>query len=871
MLAVGSRPRACLGPAVFAVALLALASPSTAQAPAPEAFFGFRMGADGRLATAESIERYFELVAGQSDRVKIVDIGATTEQHRTIAAIVSAPANIRNLDRIRTVNQRLADPRTLSREEAVELIPSHKVVLAIGASIHASEIGATQAANELLYTLATSTDASVTSVLDNVVVILIPSLNPDGHRLVVDWYERQKGTPYDGGPMPWLYHKYVGHDINRDAFMMNMVENRNLARFFYTEWHPQVFLTMHQMGSNGPRFFVPPNDDPIDTNYDPLIWRTAALLGSAMALELQRDRRTGVISNAMYDYYWPGYEDSAPLGHNTVCLLTEVASARVASPITLKANELRAGQRGLPEYRPQINFPDPWPGGTWKLRDIVDYDLSAVRGLLQAVSAYRETIVSNFYEMGRRAVDLGRQGGPFAFIIPEEQHDKRAAAKLEELLLQGAVEIHRALEPFRADGEPYPAGVDIILLAQPHRAYVKTLLERQVYPARRATPDDPPERPYDVAGWTLPQQMGVDVRLIERTFQPPAMSRLSTAAIAPARVWAERRPDFYVIDGRGNGAAVAANRLTKGGGAVSWASRPLDAGGVRHPAGAIVVPYFKGVEPIVAAIAAELGLRVDGAKGKPPADARPIGRARIALYKPWVESTDEGWTRWILEQHEFRFASIVDAEVRAGNLRAAYDVIVLPSVPSDRLITGHPAGAVPPEYVGGLGEAGVAALRAFVEAGGTLVCLDQAGGLAIEAFALPLRDVAHAEGTKFFCPGSILRLQLDAEQPLGFGMTSDTAGFFAFSSAYETTSIDASTGHGGSAPGSPVRTIARYAERDLLLSGWLEGEEVIAGRSAVVEVGVGAGRVVLLGFRVQHRGQSLATFRLLFNALLSSR
>ena len=320
-------------------------------------------------------EKYFELVASQSGRVKIVDIGPTTEGHRTIAAIISAAENIDNLDEIRAANQRLADPRTLSPDEARRLAATHKTVLAIGASIHASEVGATQAANELLYTLASATDRATLAVLQNVVLILIPSLNPDGHRLVTDWYARTKGTPFEGGPMPWLYHKYAGHDINRDAFMMNLAENRNLARFLYTSWHPQVFLTMHQMEENGPRFFVPPNTDPIDLNYDPLIWRSAALLGDAMALELQRDGRTGVVSNAKYDYYWPGFEDSAPLGHNTVCLLTEVASVDVASPITVSASELRAGFKGLTDYRPQINFPDPWPGGRWTLGDIVNYDL----------------------------------------------------------------------------------------------------------------------------------------------------------------------------------------------------------------------------------------------------------------------------------------------------------------------------------------------------------------------------------------------------------------------------------------------------------------------------------------------------------------
>ena len=842
---------------LLAFALLLSVAPGVgAQIPSPETHFGFRMGADRRLASADAIERYFERVAMQSDRVKILDLGQTTEGHRTIAAVVSAPENIANLDRIRAANERLADPRTLPPGEAKRLAASHKVVLAIGAGIHASEVGATQAASELLFSLATATDPSTLNVLQSVVVILIPSLNPDGHRLVTDWYSKTLGTPVEGGPMPWLYHKYAGHDINRDAFMMNLAESRNLARFFYTEWHPQVFLTMHQMEENGPRFFVPPNTDPIDLNYNPLIWRSAALLGDAMALELQQDRRTGVVSSAKYDYYWPGFEDSAPLGHNTVCLLTEVASVDIASPITVTPGELRAGFKGLADYRPQINFPEPWPGGKWTLRDIVEYDLTAVRGLLFAAAAYREPLVQNFYDMGRRAVEVGRQGGPYAFIIPPEPHDPLAAAKLETLLLQGAVEIHRALEPFRADGEPYPEGTDIVFMAQPYRSYAKTLLERQNYPVRRLSPGGSPERPYDVAGWTLPQQMGVKVVTIERTFEPPATSRLTTVTIARERVWGEQKPTYWLVDARGNGGAVAVNRLVAAGAMPSWISTPIDSGGFRYRAGSLVVPYLKAAEPAVAGIARELGLRVDGAKGKVPQNTRPIGRARVALYKPWTESIDEGWTRWVLDQHEFPFTSISDAGIRAGDLRGQYDVIILPSESADRLISGHSASAVPIEYSGGLTPGGVEALKAFVETGGMLLCLGQSSGLAISAFALPVRDVAHDAGDRLVVPGSILRLELDPSQPLAYGMEPHTAAFFAFSSAFDVP--------------AEMETIARFGDKDLLLSGWLEGEEYIAGRAAVVQASVGAGHVELFGFPVQHRGQSLATFRLLFNGIFAA-
>jgi hypothetical protein len=859
--------------ALALASLLPAGAPQTADIPRPEAHFGFELGADRQLAHVDAIEKYFTLIASRSDRVRLTDLGPTTAGHSTIAAIISAPENIRNLDAIREANQRLADPRTLSTEEANRLSANGKAVLVIGCSIHASEVGANQAASELLYTLATASDPETLTVLTNVVVILIPSLNPDGQQLVDDWYERTKGTPFEGGAMPWLYHKYAGHDINRDAFMMNLSESRNLARFFYKEWHPQVFLTMHEMTSNGPRFFVPPNADPIDPNYDPLIWREAALLGSAMGLELERDHHSGVVSNAMFDYFWPGYEDSAPLGHNTVCLLTEVAEVNIASPVSVAPGDLRGGIKGLADYRAQINFPNPWPGGRWTLRDIVDYDLSAVHGLLRAVSTYREPIVRTFYQMGRSAVDAGRRGGPFAFVIPRDQRDPHAAQRLENLLLGGDVEIHRTLEPFRADGDPYPAGADVILLAQPYRAYAKTLLERQNYP-RRLGQNGQPERPYDVAGWTLPQQMGVEVRTIDRAFEPPPMIRVTAASIPPASVWGDSKPAYYVMEARGNGGAVAANRLASAGFKPSWSTTPITAGGFEYGVGSLVVQATKGADAAVARIASNLGLRADGMKGKLPQAVKPIARARIGLYKSWMENIDEGWTRWVLERYEFPFTSLADADLRAGNLRGKFDVIILPSASPEQLTAGHPSGSMPPEYVGGLGAAGIDALTRFVNAGGTLVALDEATRFAINTFELPLKDVAREAGDKVFCPGSLLRLDVDTSQPLGYGLTGQTAAFFAFSSAFEPVATRAATtttdGHGGSAGFDGVQTIARYGSRDLLLSGWLEGENVIAGRAAVVQTNVGLGHIVLIGFPAQHRGQSDATFRLLFNAIFTA-
>jgi hypothetical protein len=841
----------------LALVLLLVAAPADAQEiPSPESFFGFRMGADTKLASWPRIREYFELVARSSDRVELVDVGPTTDGNRLIGAIISTPDNIARLDAIRTANRRLADPRTLSPAEAQALAATQKAVLAIGASIHASEIGATQAANELLHTLATTADPLLLQSLREVVLILLPSLNPDGHALVVDWYERNKGTAFEGSPMPWLYHKYAGHDINRDAFMLNMQENRSLARFFYREWHPQVFLTMHQMGQRGPRFFVPPNYDPIDPNYDPLIWRTAGLLGHAMALQMEEDGRAGVVQNAMYDYYWPGYEDSAPLGHNTVCLLTEVASVRVASPINVSPAELQGTPRGLPEYRPQVNFPNPWPGGIWSLRDIVEYELSAAYGLIEGVARYRREIVQNFYTMGRRAIDRGADG-PFAFVIPAAQHDAHAAARLKALLIEGAVEVHEASSPFLAGDRSYPARSAVVLMAQPFRAYAKTLLEPQRYPVRRVAPGSPPERPYDVAGWTLPYQMGVEVATIDRRFELPAMSRLERATIEALRVGGDERPGHYVIDARGNGGSIAINRLLSAG------LRPAF-----QPGGSVTVPHSTAARHLVSRIGMELGLPVTGRRGRAPAGLTPITRARVGLYKPWVDNIDEGWTRWLLEQYEFPHTNITNADLRRGSLRAHYDVIILPDDSPERLRSGHPVGTVPEAYAGGIGNEGTSALRAFVEAGGTLVALDSAAALAIEALNVPVRDVAQG-AAEIFCPGSILALELDAAHPLAFGMQPRTAAFFAYSSVYEVGA--ASTTNGGAGASEPsVEVVGRYAARDVLMSGWLEGERFLAGRPAVLSARVGLGRAVLIGFRAQHRAQSHATFRLLFNAIHTS-
>jgi hypothetical protein len=852
---------------VLLTALTAAQSPP-ADVPTPESAFGFRPGADRELADWPAIERYVRDVAAASPRVRLVDVGPTTEGRSVLAAVISAPENLARLEDIRLTALRLADPRTLAPDDASRLADRQPAVLAIGMSIHATEVGGSQTAPALLQWLATSKDRELEQALRDLVVILIPSLNPDGLVRTVDWYRQSKGTEFEGAPMPWLDHPYAGHDINRDAFMLNLAETRALADFFYRRWHPQVFLTVHQMGQRGPRYFVPPTTDPIGPNYDPLVWRTAGLLGHAMALGMEQDGLTGIVQNALFDYYSPGYEDSAPLGHNTVTLLAEAASARLATPLTVEPNELEDA-RGFLAPGPSVAYLNPWPGGVWRLGDVVTYNLSAVRALVGAVARYRGEIVRNFYRLGQRQVELGLKGGPFAYVIPPEQFDRLATRKLRQLLIDGGVEVRRALEPFRVAETVYPAGTDLVLMAQPFRAYALTLLERQRYPARRNADGDP-ERPYDVTGWTLPLQMHVDVDRIDQYFEPPSTTRLERATVEPERLWGDtRNVAYYVIDGRGSGAGLAVNRLLNAGVRVAWATTPLALQGFTYEEGALVVTESRGAGAVVQAIARDLGLRATAAAGRPPQSVRPIGRARTAVYRSWVADPDEGWTRWLLQQYEFPFETIADADLRRGGLGARFDAVVLPSQDADRLLTGNASGTVPPPYAGGLGMEGAQALKQFVDGGGTLVALGASADLAVSVLGAPLTNVTRGVGAReFFCPGSLVRLDLDRDV-LTYGLPRQTAAFFAFSGAFD---LDApSSALPEAVAGSTtVKIVGRYAKDDLLLSGWLDGPRVIAGRGAVLEVRSGQGRAVLLAFRAQHRGQSFATFKLLFNAIHSA-
>jgi Zinc carboxypeptidase len=809
--ATGQTPRAPESPAL--------------RAPSPREVLGFTPGEDRRVADWTQITDYFSRLGSASRRVSVEQVGESTQGRPLVVAYISAPENIDHLDKYRDIQRRLADPRLIPSEaERDRLIREGKTVVVISCSIHSTEIVASQMSMQLAYELATAQDADTREILDNTILILIPSPNPDGIQIVADWYRSSLGKPWEGTDPPEIYHAYAGHDDNRDWFMLNLKETRAFTRLFWKEWFPEVVYDIHQQGQTGSRLFVPPFYDPPNPNIAPLLLREVGLVGHKIAADEEAAGFRGVATNSLYDTWWHGGFRTAPYYHNSVGILTEAASARLMSPARVTAEQLQKySTRGLPSALPSsplTNFPDPWPGGDWHPSVIRDMELTAARSVLSLAAKYRESYLRNFYELGRRALDWPKSNDDvLAYIIPAGQGRDENVAKLITLLVEQGVEVYRldkelhlTLAPAHDviyddahDAPPeWPTGSYLIYLRQPYRTDVQALFERQIYPDR-ITGGGTPERPYDVAGWTLPMQMGVESYPVAAVRESESERKLT-----PVREESDVRRDLGLPPVKKS---------------LEYLNRARSLAALRD------------VSPI----------------------QNPVKRGvRLALYRSWTASIDEGWTRWLFDTFNVPYTSLRDSDVRAGNLRSKFDVIVLPSMRLREIVEGRAAGTAPTEMTGGIADAGVESLRRFIEEGGTLVCWDESTEFAINRLGLPVKNVLEGlKASEFYCPGSILRLEVDASSPLARGVGRVADAYFINSAAFEVT--DPARAH----------VVARYAanRESVLRSGWLLGAQYLAGRAAVVEATLGKGRVLLFGFRPQHRGQTWGTFPFVFNAI----
>jgi len=758
----------------YAAALsLLLATSAAAQVPTPAEHFGFEIGTDRKLADWKQLTSFYEQLAKTSPRVKVDTIGRTTMNAPFVMLTVTSPENQARLRELHDIQLRLSDPRRVNSEaELQRLLDAGRTVVLITHGIHATEVGSSQAAARLLHRLATSNDPKIREILDNVILLNIPSLNPDGLEWVVDWYRKTVGTKHEGTQQPWLYHFYTGHDNNRDWYAFTQKETQATILGAHNAWHPQIVHDIHQMGNSGARIFFPPYIDPVEPNVDPALVAGVNQLGAWMAAELTASGKAGAVINGIYDAWTPAraYQHY----HGGVRILSETASANLASPIEQSKDRIRGGREYDASQR-SWKFPLLWEGGRWGLPEIVDYQESGALALLSNAARNRRYWLENFYRINKRAVD-GWAQWPDAWVIPADQPNKSGLAYVLRILTMGDVEVHRATAPFTANGRTFAAGSYVIPMKQPYASFAQTMLEVQKYPDLREYPGGPPKRPYDVTAHTLPLLMNVDAVAIE-----------------------------------------------------SWSGAQ---------------PTLSEKIPLQS-FAFEL-----------PGDLKGRGAPRIGYYKGWAESMESGWTRWTLDQHGLAYDTIKDTRMRAGNLRRNYDVILIQSHNPNALRNGNSAERYPAEYAGGLGDAGTAALKTFVEEGGRLVVIENATQFAIDLFNLGVKNAVDGlPNTDFYVPGSILKVDLDSAHPLAVGMKSSTPVWFSNASR----AFDVSD--------SNVRVVARYGTGNPALSGWILGPDKLAGKPALIEAPVGRGSVVLFGFQPDYRSQTVATWPLLFNAL----
>jgi len=864
------------GVPVFLAALLsclaARAGEAAAQSqiPPPEKFYGFQLGADRKLARWDKMVEYYKLLEKGSPRIKVVDLGPSTMGNPFLLLYISSPANLSRLEQLRQINARLADPRGIAEGEIKKMVAEGRAVIVQSFGLHATEVAAAQTAPEVAYELATRTDPDTERVLENVVFLMIPCFNPDGQIMVADWYQETLGTEYEGASYPSLYHKYVGHDNNRDAFQTNMVESQYAARILFREWIPQAYIDHHQMGSYGARLYVPPYAEPIRPAGDPLVWREMSWYGAHIAYKEEEAARSGIVNAAIYSGWGHfGFHWITPF-HNVAGMLTESASARLATPLFLHPDQLKGETRGLPAYEEQTTFPNPWPGGWWRLRDIVEQQKVAVWATLDIAARNRETVLGNAYLKAKRQTERGASGRPAAYVIPTSQHDPLTAANLVNKLLVQGIEIHQARSDFTAGDRVYGAGSFVVSMAQPKMGVIRWLLGQTLYPDNSYTRDREgnPIRPYDMATDAMAEFMGVRVDPVDAAVKADLVK--VAAQIDPAGRVATGSSG-YSLDGRLNDAFRAVNLLLDKGVAVRRVVTPADAS--LRPGDFIV---SRGSDAVLSDVARQTGVEFKALASDAGQGTYQVHRLRAGMYQRFYGGNmDEGWTRFLLEQFGFPYASLKDAEIKSGNLEAKYDVIILPADSPD-MITGErsaePArggrGGVgdrpegyPPEYRSGIGKEGVEALKAFVEKGGTLITFGEAGTLAIERFGLPIRNVvAGRKNTEFWCPGSTLKVKIQNSNPLAYGMPPHgLAVFLAGSQAYEIVPSEHN---------ERIETVVTFVDRDILQSGWLLGGEILAKKAAMLSVAQGEGRVVLIGFRPQHRAQTHGTFKLVFDALI---
>jgi len=839
---------------------------SAQSIPKPEEILGFKVGEDYHLATYTQAIAYFKKLAENSDRIKLFDMGKTSFGQTMTYAVISSPGNLAQLDKFKAIARELSQAKGLSAEEAIKLSEEGKAIVYIDGGLHASECAPAQHNIQLAYDFVAAKDPKALRILEDVILVLVFA-NPDGMNLLAEWYHPNVGTPYEVAPMPWLYHKYAGHDNNRDSYIANLIETQNLTRLVNQEWYPVILYNHHQTAPFPARIWIPPNSEPTNPNVHPLIVRWQNLIGSAMGAAFDSEGKEGAISRIIFDTWYPGYVSQVVDSHNIISIMTETALYEYATPHFYTIYDF---PKEYQDFTMSAFYPSPWRGGWWRLKDAVDYCLTASKAVLETASRYRQELLFNKFKMGQDIAERFKKEPPYAWIIPQKQVDAPSACLLLNRMILLGIDVYKSRQPFICDGVSFPASTYIIPMTQANALFIKNLFEEQRYPDLRKYPDlwqglvstqkfeGSPFEAYDMMGWTLPYQFGIKTYSANTPFDVP-MS-LEKEVIPPAGEISGGARAAYLIGHETNISFTAINRILQKGGKVAWAKKAFTTEGKTYPEGTTIVSAAGLDRGFIQELAKNLHLQI-AASDAPKVEAYALKKPRIGIYQSWISSEDEGWTRFVLEQYEFPFIVLHDADIRAGALADSFDVIIMPDHTSPALvIDGYPKGTMPPAYVGGITANGLRNLKLFAENGGCLIFLNSACNLAVENFGLPVRNALKGvKREEFVCTGSLLRLEFDPGHPLAYGMPKEAAAVFLGSCAFDILpSFEAK---------KEPKSAARYAAENLLMSGWIYGEKIIQQKSSVLDIPFGNGKVILLGFPVQFRGQPHGTFKLLFNAI----
>jgi hypothetical protein len=837
---------------LVAVCLAGASGLLRAEVPTPISVLGHNPGDDFYLADYEDTVRYFHALVASSDRIKMFTVGKTTQGKDIEIAVISSPQNLAKLDDYKQIAGRLAHATNLNDDQAKDLARTSKVIVHIDGGLHADEVAGPQHTMVLAYKLLSAqNDPQIDAILDQVILVLWPTLNPDGQDLVVHWYRQNVGTKYEVSPMPWLYQEYVGHDNNRDGYMMNMKEEQVVVKT-QLEYSPEIFYCQHQTAPFPARIWIPPFSDPISSNISPLVRSWLNLIGANMTAYLNAHNMPGSISESRFDNWYAGFTDWAHVFRNEISFFTETALYEYATPHFYTVRDF---PKTFQDLRALSMYSTPWEGGWWHLKDAVDYMVGGSMSVLDIAAKNRETLLYNRYQAARDNIQHFSKEPPFAYVISDKQADTPEAGLLAQKMIDNGLDVYASKSGFKVNGVTYPAGSWVIPMDQPFSALAKELFERQRYPdALENGTSKAVDLPYDVTGWTLPLQMGVNVDTVSDPLLPEQrglMAKIDKVDLPESSV--DGTGTTFAVSHKANASFQLVNAALQAGASVSLAQDP-----VKTATGTETGAFLIG--GISHSAIADLGKKyaVSAAAVSAPAHTLPIKKARVGLYRPWAPSIDEGWTRWILENYGFEPKSIYNADMRSADLRLRYDVIILPDMSSKLLTDGFGIGVLPGQYAGGIGDDGLENLREFTRGGGTLIALNRAASGLISLMSLPVENtIEGAKSDKFFCSGALLRVETEhAEMPANYGVSEAPVIMFQNGPAFQ------------SLPGFHGVALARYPkETNPLESGLLLHPEAIEGKAAAVELAYGKGRILLFGFKPQFRGQSHATYKYLFNEL----